>query len=143
MPFRRVKKFSSSLTKGLLPSQHSTFFHIVSSMIVCPSLCLAELAPCLNSNTDFRHNLKRVWRFVSNDRINDRASKEVIARRLIRQLLNRLQLKPDQVLEIIIDWTTVWPFQLLQALIPLDGRAVPVLSWSALRGSLTLRQNTI
>jgi|SRR5215213_1698756 len=111
-------------------------------MLLCRSLCLAEIARCFHFSTDFCHNLKRVWRFVSNERINDRKSKEVVARRLIRQLHHRLEIKPTQHLEIILDWTTVWPFQVLEALIPLDGRAVPVLSWAVRRGTMSCRQNT-
>lgn len=142
MRIKRISKFTQSVTKGLLPTQQATLSHLVCSMIVCRSLCLAELARCLPSTTDFRHNLKRVWRFVSNDRINDRAAKEVVARRLIRQLHHRLEIRPNDYLEVIIDWTTVWPYVVLEALIPLDGRAVPVLSWAARRGSLSCRQNT-
>ena len=143
MRFKRISKFTQSMTKGLLTTQQATLSHIVCSMLVCRSLCLAELARCLHSTTDFRHNLKRVWRFVSNDRINDRTAKEVVARRLVRQLHHRLEIQPKQYLEIILDWTTVWPYVVLEALIPLDGRAVPVLSWVALRGSLSCRQNTL
>jgi hypothetical protein len=142
MRFKRVEKFTSSVTKGLLPTQQATLSQVICSMLVCRCLCLAELARCLQSTTDFRHNLKRVWRFVSNDRINDRKSKEVVARRLLRQLHHRLEIKPKQHLEIIMDWTTVWPYVVLEALIPLDGRAVPVLSWAARRGSMSCRQNT-
>ncbi len=142
MRFKRVEKFTSSVTKGLLTTQQATLSHIVCSMLVCRSLCLAELARCIQSTTDFRHNLKRVWRFVSNERINDRTAKEVVARRLIRQLHHRLEIKPKHYLEIIIDWTTVWPYVVLEALIPIDGRAVPVLSWAVRRGSLSCRQNS-
>ena len=142
MRFKRISKFTSSVTKGLLSTQQATLSHLVASMLVCRCLCLAELARCLPSTTDFRHNLKRVWRFVCNERINDPKSKEVVARRLIRQLHHRLQIKPKQHLEVIIDWTTVWPYQVLEALIPVDGRAVPVLSWAAARGTLSCRQNT-
>src|SRR5689334_11161848 len=143
MRFKRIEKFTSSVTKGLLSSQQATLSQLVCSMIVCRCLCLAELARCLHSSTDFRHNLTRVWRFVSNERINDDKSKEVVARRLIRQLHHRLQIQPKQHLEVIIDWTTVWPFLVLEALIPLEGRAVPVLSRAARRGSLSCRQNTL
>ena len=143
MRFKRISKFTRSVTKGLLPSQQATISQVVCSMLICRCLCLAELARCFHSTTDFRHNLKRVWRFVSNDRINTRIAKEVVARRLVRQLHHRLDLQPKQYLEIIIDWTTVWPYVVLEALIPLDGRAVPVLSWAALRGSLSCRQNTL
>lgn len=142
MRFKRVSKFTQSVTKGLLTSQQATLSHIVSSMLVCRSLCLAELARCFQSSTDFRHNLKRVWRYVSNDRINDPTAKEVVARRLIRQLHHRLEIKPEHYLEIIIDWTTVWPYVVLEALIPVEGRAVPVLSWAVRRGTLSCRQNT-
>lgn len=142
MRFKRIEKFTQSVTKGLLPTQQTTLSHIVCSMLVCRSLCLAELARCFHSTTDFRHNLKRVWRFVSNDRVNS-TSKELVARRLVRQLHHRLDIQPKQYLEIIMDWTTVWPYVVLEALIPLDGRAVPVLSWAALRGSLSCRQNTL
>ena len=142
MRLKRISKFTRSVTKGLLPTQQATLSQVVCSMIVCRSLCLAELARCLHSTTDFRHNLKRVWRFVSNERINDRTAKEVVARRLIRQLHHRLEVHPKQHLEIIIDWTTVWPYVVLEALVPVDGRAVPVLSWAVRRGSLSCRQNT-
>ena len=142
MRLRRVEKFTSSVTKGLLPTQQATLSQVVCSMLVCRCLCLAEIARCLQSSTDFRHNLKRVWRFVSNDRINDRTAREVVARRLIRQLHHRLEIKPKQYLEIILDCTTVWPYVVLEALIPLDGRAVPVLSWSVRRGTLSGGQNT-
>lgn len=142
MRFRRVSKFTSSVTKGLLSTQQATLCQVVHSMLICRCLCLADLARCFQSATDFRHNLKRVWRFVSNDRINDSTSKEVVARRLIRQHHHRLGIHPKQYLEIIIDLTTVWPYQVLEALIPLDGRAVLVLSWAVRRGTLSCRQNT-
>ncbi len=142
MRLRRVEKFTRSVTKGLLPTQQATVRQVVHAMLICRCLCLAELARFLQSSTVFRHNLKRVWRYVSNDRINDRTSKELVARRLVRQLHHRLEIKPTQPLEIIIDWTTVWPYLVLEALIPFQGRAVPVLSWAVLRGTLSCRQNS-
>ena len=142
MRLRRVEKFTRSVTKGLLSTQQATLSQVVCSMIVCRCLCLAELARCFQSTTDFPHNLKRVWRFVSNERINDRTAKELVARRLIRQLHHRLDIRPKQYLEIIMDWTTVWPYVVLEALIPLDGRAVPVLSRAVRRGTMSCRQNT-
>lgn len=61
-------------------------------MFICSCLCLAELARCFHSSPDFYHNLKRLWRFVSNDCINDHTSKEILARRLILQLHHRLEI---------------------------------------------------
>jgi hypothetical protein len=87
-------------------------------MLVCRSLMLAETARCFQAEVEFPHNLKRVPRFVSNGRLNDQASKEVVARRPIRQLRHRLQIKPNQHQEAIIDWTSVHPFRVLCALVP-------------------------
>ena len=136
MRFKRIKKFTSSVTKGLLSSQQPTISQVVCGLVVCRSLILAEIARGFQTETSFPHNLKRVWRFVSNDRIQDQASKELVARRLIRQLHHRLQIKAKDYLEIIIDWTSVHPFQVLSALVPLQGRAVPVLQWAIEKSSL-------
>jgi hypothetical protein len=111
-------------------------------MILCRCLILAEIARCFQSQTQFPHNLKRAWRFVSNERLQDQASKEVVARRLIRQLHHRLQIKARDYLEIIIDWTSVHPFQVLSAFIPVEGRAVPVLQWAIEKTNLKAYQNT-
>ena len=71
-----------------------------------------------------------------------RASKEVVARRLLTQLHHRLEIKPKDYLEIIIDWTSVHPFQVLSALVPVEGRAVPVLQWAIEKTKLKAYQNT-
>jgi hypothetical protein len=142
MRLKRISKFTSSVTKGLLSSQQATICQVVSAMLTCRSLILAEIARCFQTHTAFPHNLKRVARYVSNDRISSPESKEVVARRLICQLHHRLQIKPNQPLEIIIDWTSCWPYLILSALIPVNGRAVPVLQWSIERSRLKAYQNT-
>lgn len=142
MRFKRIRKFTSSVTKGLLSTQQQTISQVVCSMLICRSLILAEIARCFQTETSFPHNLKRAWRFVSNERLQHQASKEVVASRLLRQLHHRLQIKPKDYLEIIIDWTSVHPFQVLSALVPIEGRAVPVLSWAIAKSSLKAYQNT-
>src|ERR1051325_3491871 len=113
MRINRIEKFTRVVTKGLLSTQQATISQIVCGMITCRSLCLAEIARCFLTETHFPHNLKRAWRFVSNEKIQGQASKEVVARRLIRQLHHRLGIHPKQYLEIIIDWTSCWPYQTL------------------------------
>jgi hypothetical protein len=142
MRLKRVSKFSKSVTKGLLPTQQATISQVVCGILVCRSLILAEIARCFQTQTQFPHNLKRAWRFVSNERLQDQTSKEVVARRLIRQLHHRLQIKAKDYLEIIIDWTSVHPFQVLSALVPVEGRAVPVLQWAIEKTNLKAYQNT-
>ena len=143
MRLKRIAKFSKAVTKGLLPSQQATLAQMVCGLLCCRSLILAELARGFETQVAFPHNLKRVERFVSNPRLQSLQCKQVIARRLLRQLHHRLQLKPTQRLEIIIDWTSVWPYQVLSALVPVRGRAVPVLQWAVARDQLKAQQNTI
>jgi Transposase DDE domain len=142
MRLKRIAKFTRSVTKGLLPTQQATISQMVCGVLLCRSLILAEVARGFETAVAFPHNLKRVERYVSNPRINALQCKQVVARRLIRQLHHRLRLKPTQVLEIIIDWTSVWPFQVLSALVPVAGRAVPVLQWAIARDQLKAQQNT-
>ena len=142
MRLKRIAKFTSSVTKGLLPTQQATISQMVCGVLLCRSLILAEIARGFETAVAFPHNLKRVERYVSNPRVNSLQCKQVVARRLIRQLHHRLQLKPTQALEIIIDWTSVWPYQVLSALVPVAGRAVPVLQWAIARDQLKAQQNT-
>jgi hypothetical protein len=75
MRLKRVEKFTRSVTKGLLSTQQSTISQIACGMIVCRSLCLAEIARCFQTETEFPHNLKRAWRFVSRE-YNSRPAKK-------------------------------------------------------------------
>lgn len=143
MRLKRIQKFTSSVSKGLLPTQQATLSQIICGLLCCRSLILAEIARHFETEVTFPHNLKRVERYVSNPRINSLQCKQVIARRLLCQLHHRLQLKPRQPLEIIMDWTSVWPYQVLSALVPVAGRAVPVLQWAVARDQLKAQQNTI
>ena len=141
MRLKRIQKFTKAVSKGLLPTQQATLSQVVAGMIACRCLILAEIARCFETGVAFPHNLKRVFRFVSNERLRTETSQEVVASRLIRQLHHRLRLQPRQHLEIIIDWTSVWPYQVLSALIPLEGRAVPVLQWAVEQWAFPVSQN--
>src|SRR4029453_16621089 len=142
MRLRRVKKFTKAVTKGLLPTQQATLSQVVCGLVTCRCLILAEIARCFQTCVAFPHILKRVFRFVNNERLTAAASQELVASRLIRQLHHRLKIKPTQYLEVIVDWTSVWPYQVLAALIPLEGRAVPVLQWAVEKWSFQGSQNT-
>jgi hypothetical protein len=142
MRLKRIEKFTRAVSKGLLPTQQATICQVVCGILVCRCLILAEIARCFHTQIEFPHNLKRTWRYVSNEWIQQQSSKEVVARRLIRQLHHRLQIKATDYLEIVIDWTGVHPFQVLSALIPVEGRAVPVLQWAIEKSSLKAYQNT-
>jgi hypothetical protein len=112
-------------------------------MLFSRCLILAEIARGFETAVEFVHNLKRVFRYVDNERITQQRSKEVVATRIIHQLERRLRLKPGQALEVIIDWTWVGPYLVLSALIGVRGRAVPVLQWVVVIGTLKKSQNKL
>jgi len=141
MRLKRVEKFTKPVTKGLRPTQQATISQVVCGLLICRSLLEAEIARCFETSVEFVHNLKRVFRFVDNERINEPAQKEVVARRLIAQLRRRLRLKSSEYLEVIIDWTSVGHYQVLSALIPVEGRAVPVLQWAVEKWKFNISQN--
>jgi hypothetical protein len=64
-----------------------------------------------------------------------------VARRTIGNLARRLQVGLRTRLEIILDWTACGEFQILSALIGLEGRAVPVLQWSVRKWEFRTSQN--
>lgn len=142
MRLKRIAKFTKAVSKGLLPTQQAALAQMVCGLLACRSLLLAEIARGFETTVAFSHNLKRVARFVANPRLQSLQTKQLIARRLLHQLHHRLQQKPSQPLEIILDWTSVYPFQVLSALVPVSGRAVPVLQWAIARDQLKARQNT-
>jgi Transposase DDE domain len=141
MRLKRVEKFTKPVTKGLLRTQQATLSQVVCGLLLCRSLLEAEIARCFETTVEFVHNLKRVFRFVDNERINEPENKEVVARRLIAQLRRRLQVRSLEYLEVIIDWTSVGRYQVLSALIPVEGRAVPVLQWAVEKWKFKISQN--
>jgi hypothetical protein len=78
MRLKRVEKFTKPVTKGLLPTQQATISQVVCGLLICRSLLEAEIARCFETTVDFVHNLKRVFRFVDNERINEEENKEVV-----------------------------------------------------------------
>ena len=151
MRLQRVQKFSKPLTKDLLPTQQATIAHVACGMLVARCMLLAEIARSLETVVTFTHTLKRVFRFGDNARLSarpdaDDLSPELtaqmkVARRTIHNLSRRLRLGPRKRLEIILDWTSCGEFQILEALIGIHGRAVPILQWSVRKWEFRTSQN--
>lgn len=90
----------------MITTPTSTLSQMICGLLLCRSLILAEMARHFETEVAFVYKLKRVARYVSNPRLQALQAKQLVARRLLRQLHHRLQLKPTQPLEIIIDWTS-------------------------------------
>jgi Na+/H+ antiporter NhaB len=80
MRLRRIEKFTKAVTKGLRHTQQATVSQVVCGLLTCRCLILAEIARCFETGVAFPHNLKRVFRFVSNERLTAPASKELVDR---------------------------------------------------------------
>ena len=143
MRLTRIEKFTKPVTQDLLPTQQATISQAVCGMLLCHSVLLAEIARGFETTVAFVHNLKRVFRFVDNERITDQHSKEVVASRLIHQLCRRLRLSPRPPVEVIIDWTSVGDYQVLSALVGSKGRAVPVLQGAVRKWEFEASQNHV
>jgi DDE family transposase len=151
MRLRRVEKFSKAVTKDLLPTQQATIAHVACGMLVAHCMLLAEIARSLETVVEFAHALKRVFRFGNNPRLSARPDPDLlspeltaqmkVARRTIHSLSRRLRVGPRTRLEIILDWTSCGEFQILSALIGIQGRAVPVLQWSVRTWEFRKSQN--
>jgi hypothetical protein len=139
------------VTKDLLPTQQATIAQVACGMLVAHCMVLAEIARGLESAAAFAHTLKRVFRFGDNPRLSARPDAEdlapqltcqmKVARRTIGTLSRRLQVGPRKRLELILDWTSCGEFQILEALIGIEGRAVPVLQWSVHKWAFRKSQN--
>lgn len=143
MRLMRVQKFTKNLTKDLRQSQQQTINQVVCRMITCNCLLLAEIARGFETVVEFVHNLKRVFRYVDNQRITENQTKEIVASRLLHQLRRRLRLGAQQPLEVIIDWTSVGDYQVLSALVGVKSRAVPVLQWAIRKWEIEISQNRL
>lgn len=143
MRLKRVEKFIKPITKQLRPTQQATLGQVVCGMLSHRCLVLAEIARGFETAVAFVHNLKRVFRYVSNQRLTERRSQEVVAARLLHQLRRRLGVKAWEPLEVIIDWTSAGPYQVLSALIGVAGRAVPVLQWAVRKWEFEKSQNAV
>lgn len=151
MRLKRVSTFSKAVTKDLLPTQQATIAQVVCGMLVTQSMLLAEIARHVETTVAFAHNLKRVFRVADNERLSrrpdplkpdaERTAQEKVARRTIHNLCRRQRIAPHMPCEIILDWTSVGHFQVLSALIGIEGRAVPILQWSVRKWDLKKSQN--
>lgn len=140
MPYYgRIQSAINSAMGFLVPTQKRNLALLVSAILIKRSLCLSELARAYpspekrritNPKHDLLHRLKRLWRFIGNDRVD---AMEVQAA-LISHTVGALGV--PRLVGLAIDWTmfdTTVPsgkkmrYQVLRIAIPRKGRAVPLM----------------
>jgi hypothetical protein len=141
----------------LAPTQATNLALLVSAVLKKQTLCLSELARAYPTpkerrvpapKHDLLHRLKRLWRFIDNERVDALG----VQTALVAYTIARLGF--PRLLALAIDWTmfdTILPsgkrmrYQLLRIAVPRKGRALPLLQLAYDRDDLspTNSQNQI
>ena len=141
----------------LAPTQATNLALLVSAVLKKQTLCLSELARAYPTpkerrvpapKHDLLHRLKRLWRFIGNERVDALR----VQTALVPYTIARLGF--PRLLALAIDWTffdTVLPsgsrmrYQVLRIAVPRKGRALPLLQLAYDRDHLpaTKSQNQI
>ncbi len=137
--YTRVQRAVNMVLPTLRSTQATNLALLISAILIKRTLCLSELArayPRSNQRRtaapkhDLLHRLKRLWRFLNNDRIDPLAVQLAMLPHTVARLGD------PQWLAFAIDWTmfdTIMPnghrirYQVLRIAIPRRGRAIPVL----------------
>jgi hypothetical protein len=124
-----------SLCTGLLrKSQAKTLSDLVGAALGATRMNLAEVGRQLASAGDApgakwkaaKHAIKRVWRFIANERVEPVDVMPVVMTRLWRRKLKWHAKRPDRrPLLVSLDWTKVRGFHTLMAAVVVQGRALP------------------
>lgn len=141
----------------LAPTQATNLALLVSAILKKQTLCLSELARAYptpkkrrvtSPKHDLLHRLKRLWRFIGNERVDALG----VQMALVPYTIARLNF--PRLLGLAIDWTmfdTVLPsgrrirYQVLRIAVPRKGRALPLLQLAYDRDDLpaTKSQNQL
>jgi hypothetical protein len=101
-------------------SQAKTLAALVASAMHCQRVSLANLGRNLAGTT--KHQIKRAWRFCSNERIEPTDAMRGIVAKLLK--------KRKKKLLIALDWVDIKGFQTLLASAVLKGRSTPI-AWAS------------
>jgi hypothetical protein len=110
----------------LRPSQAKTLVTLARAATRCTRISLANLGRGVAPTTTVKHRIKRVWRFIANDRVEPTLAVSGVVQRL---LADHPSSRP---LLISFDWTDIRGMQTLVAALNLKGRALPV-AWASCR----------
>lgn len=137
--YPRVLAAIKAAVPGLLPTQAVNLALLVSALLARRTCCLSELARAYPTPARRRtprpkhgllHRLKRLWRFLDNERVDAQA----VQLAFIPHVVARLGSPPW--VGLIVDWTmfaVVLPtgrrmrYQVLRIAVPRRGRALPLL----------------
>ena len=100
-------------------SQRKTLGELVFGAMRCRRVSIAEIGRSLSSKALTKHCIKRVYRFLSNTRIEAVQACEALIALAARRARGHLF--------VAVDWTDIRSYKVLKASVPLGGRSVPIL----------------
>jgi DDE family transposase len=138
--YPRIQAAINATLTELLPTQATNLALLVSALLTKRTLCLSALARAYPQGVagqrrvaqpkhDLLHRLKRLWRFLDNDRVDPLAVQVALIPATVRQL------GTPRWLGLALDWTefdTTLPtgqrrrYQVLRIAVPRRGRALPL-----------------
>jgi hypothetical protein len=133
MQYLSIVRWVVGLCTGLRRSQAKTLGHLVGGALRCRRVSIAGIGRCLQSGALVKHSIKRVYRFLANERIE--------APLACRALIGLVAAKADGRLWVTVDWTDIGPYKVLAASVPLGGRSVPILFAAYRKWNLRRSQN--
>ncbi len=92
---------------------------LVESAMTLRGMGVLALGRAMRTGTKPKHAIKRVWRFLRNDKVEHEAVQRALFERFI---------PAEGPIIILVDWTDLYPFTQLAFALPRDGRALPFLS---------------
>ena len=120
---RSFRRLIEQCFAPLRKSQRTTIHDLIQGLLYGGKVGLANIARGMRDATTVRYRIKRLARFVTNDRIPLTA----VFNSLIHWLLS-----PSCRVVVALDWTDVGEFKLLVASVVVARRALP-LAWHAMR----------
>jgi hypothetical protein len=130
-----VRKKILSWCSGLRKSQRKTLGELVVGAMRCRRASLADIGRSMQTATVAKHNIKRVWRFVRNARV------QVVEG--VRALVCLSAKAAGGQLFIAVDWVDIGRYKVLRAAVPLRGRSVPILFGAYEKWQLHKSQNAL
>jgi len=119
MRYESIVRWVVGLCTCLRLSQRKTLAELVFGAMRCRRVSIAEIGRSLNSRALTKHCIKRVYRFLSDTRVE--------AVEACQALIALAASTAQGHLFVAVDWTDIRDHKVLKASVPLGGRSVPVL----------------
>ena len=135
MLYGSVRNWIIKACSGLRLSQRKTLAELVLGAMRCRRASLADIGRSLETGALAKHNIKRVYRFLRNHRVEVAEGARALIRLAARAAGGRLV--------VAVDWTDIRHYKVLCAAVPLRGRSIPILFAAYEKWNLFRSQNAL